>query len=150
MNDEQTITLTDSERTWARELLAKLILDNETSLQMLEKAVKTGESKPDNPNIAEHKRVLGYLEPLFNKLENGEGALELSATEAGQLDKLISDAQTLVEYIESEIKDELDEDDQLSDEAQEYKELENILNLLWPLSKRLNEAKFTWPKRYQD
>jgi hypothetical protein len=48
MNDNESqemkpaITLTDGERVW--------------------------ESKPDNPNIAEDKRVLGYLKPLHKKL----------------------------------------------------------------------------------
>jgi hypothetical protein len=150
MRDEQTITLTDSERTWASELLAKLMLDNETSLQMLNKAVRTGESKPNNPNIAECRRVLGYLYPLFNKLENGNGEIDLSAIEAAQLDKLINDARTALQDAESELMNELEEareqdleDEELRDEAQAFKELENILNLLWPLSKRLDEGKFT-------
>jgi hypothetical protein len=157
MNDEQTITLTNSERGWAGELCAKLLLDNETSLRMLEKAVKTGESKPNNPNIAEHKRVLDYLEPLFNKLENGEGEIELSAIEAGELDKLINDAQTTLEYTELDFMDELQEaceqdleDEELSDEAQAFKEPENIFDILSPLAKRLGEGKFPWPKRRQD
>jgi len=130
---------------------------------MLLDAVKTGESKPDNPNIAEDRRVLGYLNPLRKKIQTGEGDLELSAAEAGQLDKLLKDAQSSLECTPIQVVDELAEarklakarkqrldDEDLSLEARAYRERKDILNILKPLSKRLDEAKFEWPKQYED
>ena len=124
---------------------------------MLLDAVKTGESKPDNPNIAEDRRVLGYLNPLRKKIQTGEGDLELSAAEAGQLDKLLDNAQSSLECAPVEVMDELEEareqgldEEELSDEARAYRELKDILNILRPLSNRLDEAKFEWPKQYED
>jgi hypothetical protein len=118
------IILSDNERVWAGELLAKLILDYQDMLMMLDAAVITGESKPDNPNIAEGKRVLGYLEPLFKKIETSEGDLELSTTEAGQLGKLINDVELTVDCVGGEIEDEIEqaeeeglENEGLSDES---------------------------------
>jgi hypothetical protein len=137
-----TITLTDSERGWAGELLTKLKMEHEETLQMLEDAVRTGESKSDNPNIAEAKRVLGYLKPLRAKIETGKGALELTAVEAGQLDKLLRDAEISRDYWKTECGEELEE--------ARYKEFDDILQILKPLSRRLDEAKLEWPKQYED
>src|SRR5262245_34538472 len=91
MNEEQkpTITVTWDECHWLGRLLTILKCEYEDSLAMLEGAVRTGESKPDNPNIGEDKRVLGYLKPLHKKIAFAKGDVELSAVEAGQVDKLI-------------------------------------------------------------
>jgi hypothetical protein len=143
---KQTIKLTDGERVRVGELLTILKFEQERILQMLRDAVGTGESKPDNPNIAEGKRVLGYLKPLLAKIESGEGDLELTAVEAGQLDKLLCEAENLRDSWETECGEELEEvqkqgldDCELSEEARRYKELDGILDILRPLSKRLDE-----------
>jgi hypothetical protein len=142
---------------WASELLTELEIDFEENLNMILDIVDTGESKPDNPNIAEYKKVLGYLKPLLEKIKSGEGKLELLATEGGQLDTLLSDARENRDKLESECADELDEarqegleDYDLSDEARQYRQLEDYLYTLKALSKRLNQAKFPWPKQYED
>jgi hypothetical protein len=136
--------LSDSERVWAGELLTILKFEQERILQMLRAAVRTGESKPDNPNIAEGERVLGYLKPLLTKIESGEGDLELTAVEAGQLDKLLCEAENLRDCWETECGEELEEaqeqgldDCELSEEARRYKELDDILDILRPLSKTI-------------
>src|SRR6516164_5942636 len=148
------LTLTDSEQGLVAELLTTLEIEEQRTLEMLREAIETGETKSDNVNIAEAKRTLDYLRALLKKIKTGKGDLELTAVEAGQLDKLFSDAQNLRDCWESECAKELEEaqeqglgDCKLGEEARRYKELDDILDTLRPLSKRLDEDKFEWPKQ---
>jgi len=106
---EPTIVLTNSERVWVGELLTKLKFEAGRALEMLSEAVESGETTPDNENIAEHKRVLGYLKPLLKKIRIGEGDLELTAVEAGQLEKLLRDAENWFYSLEGECAAEVEE-----------------------------------------
>jgi hypothetical protein len=162
MNEEQkpTITVTADEGHWLGRLLTILKCQTEESLQMLLGAVRTGESKPDNPNIDRDRRVLGYLKPLHKKIAFASADVTLSAVEAGQLDKLIEDARENQDYEYTQEIEEAKEDAEamgeefseydLSDEARLVYELQEIVRILRPLSQRLEAGKFTWPKEYED
>jgi len=156
-NEEQnpTIVIAEDERPDVGRLLTILLRQTQASLDMLNQAVASGESKPDNPNIGRDKRVLKALRALRQKIKTGA---DLTPVESGYLDDFMYDATEHqdpeyvqeIEDAKEEAGEEFDPECELSEEAQSVYELQQLEQPLRALQLRLRAANYPATDWYKD
>jgi hypothetical protein len=133
-NPPDKFTLSSNERYGIVEFLEIVKTMVAERLEMLEDAIGSGESKPDNPNLPTSQALFNQTELLFLKLGDSASAIDLSPEEASLLDRCIYE-------LESE-RDALENEEGYEEEYERYSE---ALSAIRAITKRLDKAQYEWP-----